>query len=77
MGSLADKIFVHKAKEAENSGSNAVEQMHKRKATAEENLRSHNKWITAGLLAAAGRYQLSEDICDCVQERVNAREQSE
>jgi hypothetical protein len=27
-----DKIFVHKAKEAENTGSNAIEQMNKWKA---------------------------------------------
>ncbi len=73
VGSLVDKIYVHKAKEAENSGSNAVEWMRKQKATAEENFRSHNKGITAGLLAAAGRYHLSEDIHDCEQERVIAR----
>ena len=73
VGSLVDKIYVHKAKEAENGGSNAVERMRKRKATAEENLRSHDKRITAGLLAAAGKYHLSADIRDFVQERVNER----
>jgi hypothetical protein len=51
--------------------------MKKRKATAEANLRSHDKRITAGLLAAAGRYHLSEDIRDHVQERANAKEQME
>ncbi len=77
VGSLVDKIYVHKAKEAENGGSNAVEWMRKRKATAEENLRSHDKRITAGLLAATGKYHLSTDIRDFVQKRVNAKELSE
>jgi hypothetical protein len=76
-GTLVDRIFIHKSREAGNTGNNAVDQMKKRKATAEANLRSHDKRITAGLLAAAGRYHLSEDIRDHVQERANAKEQME
>ena len=76
-GTLVERIVLHKTKEAEQSGSNAVERMRKRKATAEENLRSHDKRITAGLLAAAGKFRLAEDVRDYVRERVNEREERE
>ncbi len=55
---LVDRIFVHKSREAENTGNNAVYQMKKWKVTAEANLHSHDKCIKAGLLAAARKYHL-------------------
>ena len=73
-GTLVDKIFVYKTKEADNSGTNAVERMRKRKATAEQHIQSHDKRITAGLLAAAGRFQLGEEIRNYIQERANEKE---
>jgi len=76
-GTLVDKIYVHKAKEAELSGANAVDRVKKRKATAEDNLRSHDKRVTAGLIAAAGKFRLSEDIRDYVRERVQEKENRE
>ena len=76
-GTLADKIFVYKTKEADNSGTNAVERMRKRKATAEQHIQSHDKHITAGLLAAAGRFQLGEEIRNYIQERANEKEQQQ
>jgi hypothetical protein len=76
-GTLVERIVIHKTKEAEQCGSNAVERMRRRKATAEENLRSHDKRITAGLLAAAGKFRLAEDVRDYVRERVNEREERE
>ena len=51
--------------------------MRKRKATAEQHLRFHDKRVTAGLLASAGKFHLSEDVRDLIQERVNAKEQRE
>jgi hypothetical protein len=74
-GKLVDRIFVHKSREAGDTGNNAVDQMKKQKATAEVNCRSHDKRIIAGLLAAAGKYHLSEEICDRVQERASIKEQ--
>jgi hypothetical protein len=76
-GTLVDKIFVYKSKEADNTGINAVERMRKRKATAEQHIQSHDKRITAGLLAAAGRFQLGEDIRNFIQERANEKEQQQ
>jgi hypothetical protein len=67
-GTLVEKIVIHKSKEAELTGSNAVERMRKRKATAEESICSHNKRITAGLLAAAGKFRLSVDVHNYVIE---------
>jgi hypothetical protein len=46
-GTLVDKIYIHKAKEAQLSGNNAIEAVRKRKATAEEHLRSHYEHVTA------------------------------
>jgi hypothetical protein len=74
---LVDKIFVYKAKEAENTGTNAVERMRKWKATPKQHIQSHDKHITAGLLAAAGRFMLGEDIRNYVQERANEKEQQQ
>jgi hypothetical protein len=76
-GTLVDKIFVYKTKEADNSGTNAVERMRKKKATAEQHIQSHDKRITAGLLAAAGRFQLGEEIRNYIQERANEKEQQQ
>ncbi len=73
-GTLVDKIFVYETKEANNSGTNAVERMRKRKATAEQHVQSHDNRITAGLLVAAGRFQLGEEIRNYIQERANEKE---
>ncbi len=51
-----DKIYIHKAKEAQLSGSNVIKAVKKWKATAGGTLRSHDKCITAGLLATAGSF---------------------
>jgi tRNA G46 methylase TrmB len=51
--------------------------MRKRKATAEESICSHNKRITAGLLAAAGKFCLSADVRDYVRERAQEKEANE
>ncbi len=61
---LVDRIVIHKNKEGTCSGSNAAEQLRKHKATAEENLRALEKRITAGLLAAAGKFHLSSQVRD-------------
>ncbi len=66
---LVDKIVLYKSKEIARSGSNAADQQKKRKATAEEHLRAQENRITAGLLAAAGKFQLSEDVCSYVQKK--------
>ena len=66
---LVDKIILHKNQEGARSGSNAADQQKKRKATAEENLRAQDKRITAGLLAAAGKFQLSEEVRNYVQQK--------
>ncbi len=66
---LVDKIILHKNKEGARSGSNAADQQKKRKATAEENLRARDKRITAGLLAVAGKFQLSEKVRNYVQQK--------
>ncbi len=59
---MEDKIYVHKTKEAGNRGNNAVDQMRNKKATGEANLNSRKKYTTAGLLATAGKYHLSDEI---------------
>ncbi len=46
-GTLADKIYVHEAKEAELSGINELEQVKMWKATAEENLQLHDNMSVA------------------------------
>jgi len=76
-GTLVDKICLYKTKESENSGTNAVERMRKRKATAEQHLKSHDKRITAGLIAAAGKFHLGEDIRDYIRERANEKERQQ
>jgi hypothetical protein len=64
---LVDRIVVHKNKEASHNGVDATEQQWKQKATAELKLCSQEKRILAGLLAAAGRFQLNSDVRDYVQ----------
>ncbi len=49
----------------------------KRKATAEERLKVHNKRISAGLLAAAGHFNLGSEVLDHVQQRVDATKEKE
>ncbi len=74
---LVDRIDIHKNKEGTCSKSNAAEQLRKRKATAEENLRAQEKWITAGVLAAAGKFHLSSQVRDYVQQKVANAQQKE
>jgi hypothetical protein len=76
-GTLVERIVIHKSKETELTGSNAVERMRKRKAAAEESIRSHNKRITAGLLAAAGKFCLSADVRDYVRAGAQEKEANE
>ncbi len=45
---MVDRIVVHKMKEANHSGINAADHLRKRKATAEANIASQEKQITAG-----------------------------
>jgi hypothetical protein len=66
---LVDRIVVHKMKEANRSGTNAADHLRKRKATAEANIASQEKRITAGLLAAAGKFHLCEDVRNFVQQK--------
>jgi hypothetical protein len=68
---LVDRIVLYKNKEALN-GVGAYEQRQKRKAIAEERLRSHDKRISAGLLASAGHFYLGTDVRNYVQQRVDA-----
>jgi len=42
-GTLIDKIYVRKAREAELNGSNGLDRVRKRKATVEENLWANDK----------------------------------
>jgi len=69
---LIDKIVLYKNREANRNGTNADEQRRKRKETAEERLRSHDKRISAGLLASAGHFHLGSDVRDHIQQRVDA-----
>jgi len=74
---LIEKIVLHKNKEGACSGENALENLRKRKATAEENLKAQDKRITAGLLAAAGKFHLSEDVRDYVKQKTANAQQKE
>ena len=74
---LVEKIVLHKNKEGACSGENALENLRKRKATAEENLKAQDKRITAGLLAAAGKFHLSEDVRDYVKQKTANAQQKE
>ncbi len=73
-GTLVDRIVVHKNREA-TDGDDALEQMRKRKATAEEQIKSQNKRMTAGLLASSGHFHLSVDVRDYVQEKANVEQE--
>jgi hypothetical protein len=74
---LVDRIVIHKNLEASRNGINADEQRRKRRATAQEKLRSQEKRISAGLLAAAGHYQLNDNVRDYVQQKAAAVKQKE
>jgi len=74
---LVEKIVLHKNKEGACSGENALEKLRKRKATAEENLKAQDKRITAGLLAATGKFHLSEDVRDYVKQKTANAQQKE
>jgi hypothetical protein len=74
---LVDRIVMHKNKEASRNGVDAEEQRRKRKATAEERLQAQDKRISAGLLAAAGHYNLGDDVGERVQSRLDAVKEKE
>ncbi len=69
--------MVHKNKEASRNGVDATEQQRKRKATAELKLRSQEKRISTGLLAAAGHFQLNSDVRDYVHSKAVAAQKKE
>jgi hypothetical protein len=69
---LVDRIVMYKNREAHLNGDGAEEMRRKRKATAEERINSHEKRLSAGLLAAAGRYQLDSNVLDYVQAKAAA-----
>jgi hypothetical protein len=71
---LVEKIVLHKKA---CSGENALENLRKRKATAEDNLKAQDKRIPAGLLAAAGKFHLSEDVRDYVKQKTANAQQKE
>jgi hypothetical protein len=74
---LVEKIVLHKNKEGAFSRENVLENLRKRKATAEDNLKAQDKRITAGLLAAAGKFHLSEDVHDYVKQKTTNAQQKE
>jgi len=74
---LVDRIVLYKNQEAARNGVSADEQRRKRKATAEERLKAHEKRISAGLLAAAGRFNLGSEVLNHVQQRVDAAKEKE
>ncbi len=55
---------MYKNDESHHNGTDADENRRKQKATAEERLSSQEKHVLAGLLAAAGCYQLNSDVRD-------------
>jgi hypothetical protein len=73
-GALVDRIVVQKNRES-SDGDDALEWMRKRKATAEEQIKSQNKRMTAGLLTSSGHFHLSVDVHDYVQEKANAEQE--
>ncbi len=66
-GTLVDHIVVHKNREA-TDGDDALKWMRKRKATADEQIKSQNKQMTSGLLASSHHFHLSVNVHDYVQE---------
>jgi hypothetical protein len=74
---LVERIVDYKVKEASRNGVGADEQRRKRKATAEERLRSQDKRISSGLLAAAGHFHLGAEVRDQVQQRADAAKERE
>jgi len=77
VATLVDRIVLYKNQEAARNGVSAYEQRRKRKATAEERLKAHDKRISAGLLAAAGRFNLGSEVLDHVQQRLDATKEKE
>jgi len=74
---LVDRIVEYKVREAGRNGENAEEQRRKRKATAEERLRSQDKRISSGLLVSAGHFHLGPEVRDHVQQRADAAKEKE
>jgi hypothetical protein len=73
---LVDRIVLYKNKEA-IIGVDVYEQRQKRKVTAEERLWSQDKRIIAGLLASAGHFNLSTEVQNHVQQKVDAAKEKE
>jgi len=71
-GTLVDRIVLYKNREARLNGSDADEIRRKRKATAEEKINAQEKRLSAGILAAAGRYQLDSNVRDYVKAKAMA-----
>jgi hypothetical protein len=74
---LVEKIVLHKNKVGACSRENAAENLRKHKATAKDNLNAQDKRITARLLAAAGKFHLSKDVCNYVQQKTANAQQKE
>jgi hypothetical protein len=74
---LVEKIVLHKNKEGACSRESAAEKLRKPKATAKENLKAQDKRIMAGLLAAACKFHLSEDVHNYVKQKTANAQQKE
>jgi len=65
-GSLIDRIVIEKNKETR--GTTAAEMRQKRHETAKRSLENHEKRCSAGLIAAAGKFSLNEDVLAYVRQ---------
>jgi hypothetical protein len=74
---LVDKMVLHKSKGASHNGVDTEEQRWKQKATAEERHQAQDKRISTGSLAAAGHYNLGNDVRDHVQQRSDSVKEKE
>jgi hypothetical protein len=74
---LVERIVMYKNDESRHNGADAEDNRRKRKATAEERLSSQEKRISAGLLAAAGHYQLNCDVRDYVKSKAAVAREKE
>ena len=75
-GTLVDQIVIHRNREA-LTGEDALDQMRKRKATANEQIMLKNKRMTTGLLASSCRFCLSNKVCQYVQEKANTEKNNQ
>jgi hypothetical protein len=75
-GTLVDQIVIHRNREA-LTGEDALDQMRKRKATANEQIMLKNKRMTTGLLASSCHFCLSNKVCQYVQEKANTEKNNQ